>query len=586
MTNSEPNSLPSSERSDPDLSRVLEDPRAREILGELNRRKEVRELSSSLYRFLKASWHLVEPAVFVDGWHIRAICSHLEAVARGEIRSLLINVPPRHAKSLIVSCFFPAWRWTWEPRHRFLFASYAESLSVRDSLKTRELVKSEWYQSRWPDVKIKADQDQKTRFDLATGGYRIASSVGGSTTGEGGDTIVVDDAHALDDAFSDANREAALRWWSNTMSSRLNDRLTGSRVVIGQRIHEADLSGHLLANEKADWAHLCLPAEYVPGKTYSNPLGWKDPRTTAGELLWPERFPEKEQQKIKVSSGSYSYSGQQQQDPQPAEGSMFSAKYFRYFSREESVYLLHAPAGIKRVPVDSVMVFQCFDTAIKTKETNDYTVCLTGGITLENDLLVLDVVRERIPVPEQYGFTVRMRQRFPRVVYQFVEDKASGQGLIQEAARSSFPFLNLTERLKEREVPQLISGDKQQRALPVSIMYEAGKVFHLTGAPWLVDFEHELTHFPVGVHDDQVDALAYAGICLKFGPRLKPRSGYVAPPNPNACTCASGDFVHHPTCPQSGDAPPATWQDELAKISPLMRTDWRSAFPGYGGSPR
>ncbi len=581
MSSSEPVSSRSSARRVPDLSRAIQDPRAQEILGELNRRKEVRELQSSLYKFLRATWRLVEPAEFVDGWHIRAICTHLEAVARGEIRSLLINVPPRHAKSLVTSVFYPCWRWTWDAKHRFLFASYAESLSIRDSLKCRDLIKSEWYQSRWPDVKIKPDQDQKTRFDLVSGGYRIATSVGGSTTGEGGDTIVVDDAHALDDAFSDAARETALRWWSNTMSSRLNDRMTGSRVVIGQRIHEADLSGHLLANERQDWTHLCLPAEHVPGKSYANPLGWRDPRSTAGELLWPERFPAKEQEKIKRESGSYSYSGQQQQDPMPAEGSMFSAKYFRYYSREGSDYLVHTPAGPKRIPVDSVMAFQTFDTAIKTKETNDYTVCFTAGVTPDNDLLVLDVVRERIPVPEQYAFTVRMRTRFPRVVYQFVEDKGSGQGLIQEAARSRFPFLNLTERLKEKDLPALIQGDKQQRALPTAIMYENGKVFHLSGASWLVDFEHELTHFPVGVHDDMVDALAYAGICLKYGPRLKPRTGSAAPPRRDVCICPPGG-PHHPVCPEGGDAPTAApWQEQIVRMSQTLQHDWRDAFPEW-----
>lgn len=581
---SDPNSPPSSESLDPNLSRVLEDPRARELLAEMNRRRENKELQGSLYKFLRASWHLVEPAAFVDGWHIRAICTHLEAVARGEIRSLLVNIPPRHAKSLIVSVFYPCWRWTWDAKHRFLFASYAESLSVRDSLKCRDLIKSAWYQSRWPDVKIKPDQDQKTRFDLDTAGYRIASSVGGSTTGEGGDTIVVDDPHALDDAFSDANRESALRWWSNTMGSRLNDRMTGSRIVICQRIHEADLSGHLLENEKGDWAHLCLPAEYVPGKTYANPLGWKDPRATSGELLWPERFPAKEQEKIKAGAMSYTYSGQQQQDPQPAEGGIFSAKSFRYFRRDDVFYVLETPQGKRLFPVDSVMVFQTFDTAIKTKESNDYTVCLTAGITPENDLLVLDVERARIPVPEQYGFTVRMRQRFPRIVFQFVEDKSSGQGLIQEAARSRFPFLNLTERLREREVPQLVAGDKQQRAVPVAIMYEAGKVYHLSGSTWLPAFEHELAHFPVGVHDDMVDALAYAGICLKYGPRPRPKGGNAAPTKPNACICPPGEAVHHPTCPQSGDAPqPVRWQEKLGQLSPLTRTNWRDLFPGYGG---
>jgi predicted phage terminase large subunit-like protein len=566
------------------------------LLAELSRRQELERLTGSLREFIRAAWPIVEPGTsYVSNWHLDAIADHLQAVTEGKIHKLLINVPPRHMKSLATSVFWPVWTWLLKPAHRFLFSSYSESLSMRDSLKCRDILRSGWFQSRWPSIKIKPDQDTKTRFDLIPGGYRLATSVGGSTTGEGGDTLVVDDPHSLDDTFSDANREAALRWWGNTMSSRMNDRATSSRVIICQRIHEADLSGYILSRETG-WVHLVMPAEYVPSKTFSSPIGWKDPRTTEAELLWPQRFSAKDQQDIKRESGSYSYAGQQQQDPQPAEGGMFAAKYFRYFDAQAHDYALHLPDGrMKHWPKRLVLMFQCFDTAIKEKETTtsdpDYTVCLTAGVTPDHELLVLDVVRERIPVPEQYEFTVKMRKRFPTIAYQFVEDKSSGQGLIQAAKRSRFPFLDLNERLKSKGITNFFGTSKQERALTVSILYEAGNVYHLAGAPWLVHFESELLHFPVGAHDDMVDSVAYAGVCVKYGPRLAVYSDVAVPDPrrqpPTACGCPHTEGLgfghpgmHHPQCPRHPDNKPTTadWRADLTLINPAANQDWRSGF--------
>src|SRR6266567_3010869 len=222
-----------------------------------------RELAGRhLGEFIRQAWAVVEPATpFVPGWHIDAIVEHLEAVSYGQIRNLLINVPPRHMKSLLVSVFWPAWEWLRWPERRWLYSSYAATLSIRDSVKCRRLLESPWYQERWGNVfALTSDQNTKGRFDNSRSGYRLATSVGGAATGEGGDRIVCDDPHNVQEAESDSIRKSTLDWWDVVMSTRVNDPKTAVKVVVMHRCHQQDLSGHLL--EQGDWEHLCLPAEY------------------------------------------------------------------------------------------------------------------------------------------------------------------------------------------------------------------------------------------------------------------------------------------------------------------------------------
>jgi hypothetical protein len=279
------------------------------------RAKVDRELATrSLREFVRQAWHVVEPATpFVPGWHIDAICAHLEAVTRGEIRNLLINVPPRHMKSLLVSVFWPAWEWIRWPERRWLYSSYVGALSIRDSLKCRRLIESPWYRARWSHVfSLTGDQNAKMRFDNDRSGYRLSTSVGGAVTGEGGDRIVCDDPHKVDEVESDAARKTAIDWWDVAMSTRVNDPKTSAMIIVMQRCHQRDLSGHLL--EKGNFEHLCLPAEYE-GPTRATSIGFSDPRTEQGELLWPERFGPQEIAELKINLGSYAAAGQLQQRP-------------------------------------------------------------------------------------------------------------------------------------------------------------------------------------------------------------------------------------------------------------------------------
>src|SRR5579864_4054381 len=252
--------------------------------------KVERELATrSLREFVRQAWHVVEPStIFVPGWHIDAIIEHLEAVSAGRIRSLLINVPPRHMKSLLVSVFWPAWEWIRWPERRWLFASYAESLAIRDNLRSRRLIQSAWYQGNWGDrFQFAGDQNEKHKVETDRGGHRIAVGTGGSATGEGGDRLVIDDPHNIGEIESTLVRKGALDWFDTVWSTRANDPKTTARVIIMQRSHSDDLSGHVL--EQGGYEHLSIPAEYE-GDSRKTAVGWSDPRREEGELLWPERF--------------------------------------------------------------------------------------------------------------------------------------------------------------------------------------------------------------------------------------------------------------------------------------------------------
>jgi len=277
---------------------------------------EAERCRRSLRTYIERAWHLVEPKrPFVPGWHIDAIAEHLEAVTRGLIEALIINIPPRHMKSLSVGVLWPTWVWTFDPAVRWIYGSYKEQLATRDCLKARRVIQDPWYQQRFGDrVQLTSDQNEKKRYDNSETGFRLAMGVG-SGTGEGADIGVADDPHSIDEAESETERENVITWWSEVMSTRL-----ARKVVVMQRLHERDLTGFLLA--EGGYEHLCLPAEWE-GKTCVTVLGRQDPRTTEGELLWPARFDRKWIDSKKRSLGPYGTAGQFQQRPTARGGGQF-----------------------------------------------------------------------------------------------------------------------------------------------------------------------------------------------------------------------------------------------------------------------
>jgi predicted phage terminase large subunit-like protein len=463
-----------------------------------------------LHSFLKLAWPVLEPAnPFVDNWHLRAVCEHLEAVTAGQIRRLVINLPPGLTKSLSVCVFWFCWAWIRQPESRWMYTSYSEDFALRDSGKCRDLIRSPWYQARWGDrCRIRPDQDTKTRFANDRAGFRLATSVAGGATGERADYLVADDPIKIDEADSKAVREGVNRWWDQVMSGRGADPNTSRFVVVMQRLHQQDLTGHLL--KQGGYEHLFIPMEFEPRRRCVTSI-WQDPRVEEGELAWPGRFNRDAVEEWKKRLLGYGTAGQLQQRPAPlGEGSIFNPQHFRYFTEEtgpdgEPWFVLHRGDGdVTRVRSSDCRWFQTCDTAMKTGQDNDYTAVGTFCLTPQHDLLVYEVVRQKLPMPMQYGFVLGLRQKYPQVLYQAIEDKVSGTGIIQEGILRGTPFHILKA-----------DTDKVRRASEVATRYLNHTVFHRAGASWLADFEDELGNFPKAEHDDMVDLTAYAGILVR-----------------------------------------------------------------------
>lgn len=449
-------------------------------------RQRTQEAEANLHDFVRQAWPVVEPFTsFIDGWHVRGICRHLEAVTRGEINNLLINVPPGCCKSLLCSVFWPAWTWLRQPSARWLFASYNQELSTRDSLRCRYVIESDWYQRQWGDrFRLAGDQNQKIRFDNDQRGWRLATSVGGRATGEHPDFIVVDDPHKVQEAQSELERQAAIDWWDGTISSRGQIRGV-RRVVVMQRLHERDLSAHLL--EKPGWCHICLPMEYEPDRMPMTPLGWSDERAVPGELLWPEAFRREIVEGIKIDMGTLRAAGQLQQRPAPLGGSVFRREWFPIVNE--------CPAHGRAV--------RYWDKAA-TAGAGDYSagvlIVLCDGV-----YYVADVVRGRWGTADRNRVmrqtTELDAQRFPDYRVWIEQEPGSGG---KESAEHTLGLLAGFPVFAER-----VTGDKLSRSGPWEGQCAAGNV-RLVGGSWNREFIEEHCAFPHGSHDDQVDAAAGA----------------------------------------------------------------------------
>ena len=302
------------------------------LLTQLMTHRTPKERAERLHDFVEQAWAIVEPGCpFVDGWHIWAICEHLEAVADGRIKRLLINVPPGCGKSLLVCVFWACWVWGPQnrPQTRWLFASYGQELSTRDSLKCRQILESDWYQEHWGDrVQLLADQNQKTKFQNSAGGWRLATSTGGRGTGEHPDFVVWDDPHNVNDVESQVERERVSTWRAATITLRGMARDV-REVGIMQRLHRDDLSGWMLNTHKEGLDHLCLPMRFeTSAMTKPTSLGWTDPRVTDGELLWPNGIDARTVADKECQLGHYAEGQLQQRPPARSHAAMFHTAYF------------------------------------------------------------------------------------------------------------------------------------------------------------------------------------------------------------------------------------------------------------------
>lgn len=465
----------------------------------------------SLAEFIRQAWHVLEPAnPLVWGWHIDAICEHLEAVTRGDIRQLIINVPPGHSKSLCVDVFWPAWIWTTNPHWRSLFCAHSLPLATRDSKKCRDLVESDWYQKLFrPTWKLAGDQNVKTNYETTDRGARQCLAIGGST-GFRGDMTVVDDPLPAEEHPSDEKLENVRSWYDFQFSSRLNDMKTGRRVVIMQRLHERDLSGHLI--DKGTYEHLMLPSEFDPSRRCVTSIGWEDPRTERGELMCPEKFPAEVIEEAKGSLGDYGYSGQHDQNPAPSGGGIFKEWWWRFWwpqgVREPPPHKVRLPDGTwhacaqRELPSEREFTsqFQSWDMTFKDEAENDY---VAGGpwAAAGADCFLLDLVYEQLEFVDTCTALQDLSARHPGTIAKYVEDKANGPAVISQL-KHTVPGL----------IPVEPKGNKTARARAVSPIVQAGNVYlpHPALFPWVSSLLYELKTFPKSAHDDRTDMITQA----------------------------------------------------------------------------
>jgi len=471
------------------------------------------QANRSLLQFTMQAWPVIEPAtVFVSGWHIEAICEHLEAAYKRQIRNLIINIPPRHMKSLLVSVFWPAWVWGPgdDPESRWLTTSYGDKLAIRDARKTRHLIGSEWYRARWGHkFDLLPDQNQKSRFENTKLGYRVASGAGGAIMGEGGDYLIVDDPHKADDADSANALEGVSTWWDQTMSTRASNPKTSVKVVIMQRLHDLDLAGHIQARAKeehgGEWEVLSLPARYEP-TTRVTGLGWSDPRRTDGDLLWPERFGENEVAELEMTLGEYGTAAQLQQRPAPRGGGVYKEAWWG----DETRYDFddrHLRAAV-------VARWLSLDTAITDKETSAFSTCVVIEMLQRfrgHDgfvALVRHVERDKLTYPKLVPWVeglIPIWNYDTKLQGVVIENKSSGIALVQSFQDSSDLGVR---RLIRSYNPK---GSKVVRSMRAGVWCSQGCI--LLPKPcgnclWLFPFEQEIFRFPNAPYADQADAFA------------------------------------------------------------------------------
>lgn len=453
--------------------------------------EKIRARCQTLEGFIVEFWDVLEPKKELKfGWALRAMCRHLEAVTEGLIQFLMMTVPPGMMKSLLL-VFWTAWEWgaLERPDIQVLATSYSQPNVLRDNVKLRRLVESDKFQALWP-LKLRDDQNAKGKFENTGSGFSEARPFS-SMTGGRGDRVKIDDPHSTETAESDTERATTVRIFREGISDRLNDVTTSAIVIIMQRLHEQDVAAVALELD-IGFVHLNLPMEFDPERacrTYvRGELFFEDPRTEDGELLFPERFPPAEIERLKKAKGSYAYSGQYQQRPTPRSGGMFQRGDFEIVDA--------VPAGAKRC-----RAWDFGATVPKPGKQPDWTVGLrmayVGGIFYVEDVKrdrwsPGDVEKNLKNTASQDGTSIRVR----------IPEDPGAAGKADAATK-----IKLLAGYDVTAVRP--TGEKSVRAKPASAQAEAGNV-KLVRGPWNETFLDEVCAFPNAQHDDQVDAFADA----------------------------------------------------------------------------
>lgn len=451
----------------------------------------------SLSEFIKQAWPIIEPGVtYIENWHIELICEYLQAVRQGQIRRLVVNIPPRHMKSINVTICFPAWTWITEPEKQFIKVSYSDALSRRHNILCRDIIQSDWYQRNWGDsVQLKYDVNRQNEFMNTKQGVMFSTSTGGSLTGMGANCIIVDDPQSPLMANSEAERQGTIDFFKNTLQTRLNDPVNDSIIIIMQRLHEQDLTGYVLS-ENLGYEHLCLPAEAEEHTVITFPISGKEVVREEGDILNPQRYTKETLSELKKSMGSAQYAGQMQQRPAPAEGLIFKREWLTDFYKDGAC--------------PNTQDIQSWDMAFTKSEGSAKVAGYVMG-RYHADIYIKDLVNEKMDFVESVAAVRTMSGKWPKARAKVVENKANGPAIVNTLKKEIAGMVEFN--------PQ---GSKEERAMSVTPYFEAGNV-HLPDPkthPWVHDLIEDLLKFPKGQYKDTVDALVQGILYLMDKPMV------------------------------------------------------------------
>lgn len=444
------------------------------------------ENRTPLRSFVRDAWPIVEPVVpLIGDYFLDAICEHVEAAMDGQITRLIINAPPRSGKSLPVSIFGPAWKWTQQPSARFIGASYGQDLATKLNVDRRLLIRSDWYQSQWGSTfQLTGDQNVKSHIANDARGHMIARGTGAGITGFGGDFIVIDDPLNPELAESEAARREVRDYYDRTLYTRLDDKRKGVIILVEQRLHAKDLTAHLLEQKQEGWVHLNLPAEAPRKMVMTFPQSGREWVREEGDALRPARDDKETTAKMRATVGSRRWASQYQQAPTLEEGNLFKRANWRFW---------------KTMPaLDSFQeIVQSWDLTFKKKEDTDF---VAGGIwgVKSAEWTLLDQVRARLSFSGTADAMTAMKAKWPAATRKLVEDKANGSA-IEDYLKSKIGGIILVEP----------KGGKLVRAHAMQPYQEAGNIVLPDPElyPWVEDFISECAQFPDGDNDDQVDQM-------------------------------------------------------------------------------
>ena len=376
-------------------------------------------IRSELYSFVRAAFPIVSGGEqFLSNWHLEAMTYRLNQVLNGSIRRLIITVPPRSLKSICASVCLPAFALGHNPSRKIICVSYSEPLARKHANDCRALMRSDLYRTIFPSTRISSAKDTETEVMTTARGFRLATSVGGTLTGRGGNLVIIDDPLKPQDAHSQAAREGLKQWYGHTLLSRLDHKGEDAIILVMQRLHPDDLVGHVL--EQEGWTHLNLPA--ICELDAQIPLGvGRSHYRRAGDVLHSARESVEALNELKAAMGSMEFSAQYQQSPIPAGGNLIKWSWFCFFEE--------APR-----PQCSDRIIISWDTALSSHQLADYSVCVVLLVRGQS-IFLLEIIRKRLEYPELRRTVISSNERWRSLgapTSLLIENKGSGQSLIQD----------------------------------------------------------------------------------------------------------------------------------------------------------